>query len=119
MNLALWIVQGLLSLAFLAVGGMKLFAYEKYRTQTEKNGPTGLSRELVTLIGIAEIAGAIGIVLPMAINVAPFLSFWAAAGLATIMLLAAGFHLRRRESPVPPAILLVLALFVVYGRFPR
>ena len=117
MNLAIWIVQGLLAFAFIAAGGMKLFAYEKYKTQSEKNGPTGVTRRLTTFIGIAEIAGALGIVLPMATNTAPWLSPWAAVGLATIMLLAIVFHLRRHESPVPALILFLLAAFVVYGRF--
>ena len=117
MNLAIWIVQGLLAFAFIGAGAMKLFAYEKYKTQSEKNGPTGVSRGLVTFIGIAEIAGALGIVLPMATNTAPWLSPWAAAGLATIMLLAIVFHLRRRESPAPAVVLFLLAAFVVFGRF--
>jgi uncharacterized membrane protein YphA (DoxX/SURF4 family) len=117
MNLALWIVQGLLALAFIAIGAMKLFAYEKFKAQSERNGPTGITRGLATFIGLAEVAGGIGIVLPMATNVAPSLSLWAAVGLSTIMLLAIGFHLRRHEPPVAPAILFVLAMFVVFGRF--
>ena len=116
MNTALWVVQGLLALAFLAAGGMKVFAYEKYKATSEKNGPSGLTRGLITFIGIAELAGAIGVVLPMAVNVAPGLSAWAAVGLATVMLLAIGYHLRRRESAAAPAILLALAVFVAIGR---
>jgi uncharacterized membrane protein len=117
MNLALWIAQGFLALAFLAVGAMKVFAYEKYKAMSEKNGPSGITRSLATFIGNAELAGAGGIVLPMATNTAPWLSWWAAVGLSAIMVLAIGFHIRRRESFVPPAILLLLAVFVVYGRF--
>jgi uncharacterized membrane protein len=119
MNLALWIVQGILAAAFVASGGMKLFAYEKYKATTEKNGPSGLTRGLVSFIGVAELAGAIGIVLPVAVGVAPWLSAWAAAGLSAIMLLAIGYHVRRRESPVAPAVLFALAAFVVFGRFSR
>jgi hypothetical protein len=117
MNLALWIVQGFLAFAFLAVGAMKLFVYEKYKAMSEKNGPSGTSRDLVTFIGIAETAGALGIVLPMATNIAPWLSWWAAVGLSIIMVLAIRFHIRRHESFVPPAVLLLLVVFVVYGRF--
>jgi uncharacterized membrane protein YphA (DoxX/SURF4 family) len=117
MNVALWIVQGLLAFAFIASGSMKLFAYEKYEKQSEKNGKTGITRGLAAFIGISEIAGALGIVLPMATNIAPGLSPWAAVGLATIMLLAIVFHLRRHESPVPALILFLLAGFVVFGRF--
>src|ERR1700692_3198457 len=97
MNVTLWIVQGLLASAFVAAGAMKVFAYEKYKAMSEKkNGSSGLTRGLISFIGVAELAGAIGIVLPMAAGVAPWLSVLAAVGLATVMLLAIGYHLRRR-----------------------
>jgi uncharacterized membrane protein len=117
MNVILWIVQGLLAFAFIAVGAMKVFAYEKYKALSKKNGPTGITRGLATFIGVAEISGGLGMVLPMATNIAPSLSPWAAVGLSTIMLLAVGFHLRRHESPAAPGILFLLAVFVVFGRF--
>src|SRR3984893_7072625 len=117
MNVTLWIVQGLLAFAFIAVGSLKLFAYEKFKAQSEKKGPVGITRGLAAFIGFAEIAGGLGIVLPMATNIAPSLSLWATVGLSTIMLLAIGFHLRRHESPVAPGILFLLAVFVVFGRF--
>ena len=115
--MTLWIVQGLLAFAFIAVGSLKLFAYEKFKAQSEKKGPVGITRGLAAFIGFAEIAGGLGIVLPMATNIAPSLSLWAAVGLSTIMLLAIGFHLRRHESAVAPVILLLLAVFVLFGRF--
>ena len=54
---------------------------------------------------------------PMATNIVPWLSPWAAIGLAIIMLLAIGFHVRRHESVAVPVILFLLAAFVVFGRF--
>jgi uncharacterized membrane protein YphA (DoxX/SURF4 family) len=118
MNVALWIVQALLAFAFIAAGATKVFAYEKYKAMSEKkNGRTSLSRGLITFIGMAEIAGSLGVVLPMATNIAPWLSAWAAIGLAIIMLLAIGFHVRRHESVAVPVILFLLAAFVVFGRF--
>ena len=119
MNLTLWIVQGLLAFAFITVGSLKLFAYEKFKAQSEKKGPVGITRGLAAFIGFAEIAGGLGIVLPMATNIAPSLSLWATVGLATIMLLAIGFHLRRHESAVAPVILLLLAVFVLFGHLSR
>jgi uncharacterized membrane protein YphA (DoxX/SURF4 family) len=117
MNIAFWVVQVLLGVAFIAAGGMKVFAYEKYKAMSEKNGPSGLKHGLVTFIGLSEIAGAVGIVFPMAANVAPWLSPAAAAGLATVMLLAVFYHVRRREPPTAPGVLFLLALFVAVGRF--
>jgi len=116
MNLALWVVQGILAFAFVAAGGMKLFAYPKYRAMIEKTGPTTLTHGTITFIGIAELAGAVGVVLPMAANIAPWLSVWAAAGLAVIMLSATVFHIRRREPPIMTAVLFVLTVFVTVGR---
>jgi uncharacterized membrane protein YphA (DoxX/SURF4 family) len=101
----------------MVVGAMKLFAYEKFKAQSEKSGPVGIPRGLATFIGVAELAGGLGIALPMATHIARSLSLWAAVGLSTIMLLAIGFHLRRHESPVAPGLLFLLAVFAVLGRF--
>ena len=98
----------------MVVGAMKLFAYENFKAQSEKNGPAGIPRGLATFIGVAELAGGLGIVLPMAPPIVRSLSLWAAVGLSTIMLLAIGFHLRRQ---VAPGILFLLAVFAVFGRF--
>lgn len=117
MNIALWIVQVLLALLFIGAGGLKLFAYEKYKAVSEKKGPSGITRGLAGFIGVAELAGALGLVLPKALNVVPWLAAWAAFGLATDMLLAVIYHLRHREPPLPAALLLVLAAFLSLGRF--
>jgi len=63
----------------------------------ERSGPISLTHGQITLIGIAELAGAAGVVLPMAFNIAPWLTVWAAAGLAVIMLSATIFHIRRHS----------------------
>jgi uncharacterized membrane protein len=116
MNIALWVTQGILAFVFVMAGGMKLFSYQKYRAMLEKSGPTSLTHEVITFLGIAELAGAVGMVLPMALNVAPWLTVWAAAGMAVIMLSATGFHVRRHEPPIMTAVLFVLAVGVVVGR---
>ena len=119
MNIALWTIQGILSVLFLMAGGMKLLAYEKYKESTEKksggHGP-GISRGLTTFIGICEVAGGLGLILPMATGIAPPLTTLAALGLGTIMVLATIHHLRRKEPPFVTIGLLVLAAFVVAGR---
>src|SRR5258708_6898799 len=118
MNAALWIVQGLLAVGFLLVGGMKLFAYEKFKKMTEERSPgqPGPSKELAIFIGISEVAGAFGLILPAATGIAPILTTLAAVGLAIIMILAVIFHLSRKEPASVPAVFLVLAAFVVVGR---
>jgi hypothetical protein len=55
MNIALWIMQVLLAAAFTAAGGMKVFAYAKYKAMSEKNGPSGLNHGLVTFISSVSL----------------------------------------------------------------
>ena len=117
MNVLLWILQGLLALAFLIHGLIML----KPPAQTESGMsyvhdlPTGLRR----FIGVVEILGGIGLVLPALVNVLPILTPIAATGLVIIMVLAAMYHVPRREYPniVLNLVLAALALFVAYGRF--
>jgi uncharacterized membrane protein YphA (DoxX/SURF4 family) len=116
MNIALWIAQALLSLAFLYSGGRKLMPYENYEAYVKALKTSPAPPELAKFIGSVEILGGIGVVLPMALHVAPALSTWAALGLATIMLLAIGFHLRSREPIYAQLSLFLIAAFVVVGR---
>ena len=114
MKIALWIIQLLLALVFIASGSMKLFAFDKFAASApDLAGQHGL----VIFIGIAELAGAIGLILPRLTGIRPVLTTWAAVGLATIMVLATGFHLLRSEvsHAVVTTILLVLATFVING----
>ena len=116
MNIVLWILQVLLALAFLMAGTTKAFAYERAKTQMK--WVAAVPRGLVTFIGMAELLGAIGLILPALTGILPWLTSLAAAGLVTVMALAIGFHATRREYPTIPAnaVLGVLAAFVAYGR---
>jgi len=117
MSVVLWIIQVLLALAFLMTGFMKLtqpiVTLSKRMTWTAAV-PLGLVR----FIGLAELLGGIGLILPMLIGILPWLTIAAAIGLSIVMVSAAIFHLTRHEvSHVPGNIvLLVLAVIVVVGR---
>lgn len=117
MNIALWIVQVLLAVLFLAAGVMKAFQYEQVKERMA--WAKDVSKGTVTFIGIAEILGAVGLILPALFGIATWLVPTAALGLAVIMVLAAAFHAQRREnqSIVINVVLLVLAAFVAYGRW--
>ena len=119
MNIALWIVQVLLALAFLRVGVSHAFRFDQIKTRPGMQWVTAIPRRLLTFIGICEILGAVGVILPVLTGILPWLTPWAAALLAIVMFLAAGFHLPRREyrNIVINVILLALAAFVTYRRF--
>ena len=117
MNTALWIAQGILAAAFLMAGGMKAFAFDAFAEKMDWARPMG--RAKVMGIGLAEIAGALGLVLPMLLGIAEFLTPLAALGLVVVMVLAAIFHVRRGEMAnlAPPLFMLALAAFVAWGRW--
>jgi hypothetical protein len=122
MNALLWIAQVLLAAIFLVTASTKLFAYEKLIDTVEarmKGGAAGISRGLAAFIGVAEFAGALGVVSPPSLLPGHLLVRLAAAGLALIMVLAGIYHLRREEPAAPTVALFLLALFVIVGRWPR
>jgi uncharacterized membrane protein YphA (DoxX/SURF4 family) len=112
MTYALWIVQGLLALIFLAAGGMKLVLPVEKLT-----GPVpGL---FVRFLGVAEVLGGIGLILPGLLRIRPGLTPLAAAGLAIIMIGATVITLVGGD--VAPALIPLgvglLSAFVAYGRW--
>ncbi len=118
MSIILWIVQILLALAFLGAGVMK--AAQPYETMAARlPWVEDYAPGMVRLIGLLEILGAVGLVLPAALGIWPALTPLAASGLAIIMVLATVHHARRRESGqmVFTLVLLALLLFVAWGRF--
>jgi putative oxidoreductase len=114
MNAVLWILQVLLALAFAAHGGMMLFPSPEIAAQMNANLPRWFS----LFIGVAEVAAAIGLILPGITGIMPFFVTWAAVGIMIIMVSASGYHALRGEvsETVSTFILLLMATFVAYGR---
>jgi uncharacterized membrane protein YphA (DoxX/SURF4 family) len=117
MNIVFWIFQGLLALAFLFHGAQLIFQRERMQAQMKWVGD--VPESLAIFIGIIEILGAIGLVVPALTGILMRFTPLAAAGLVLVMLLAIGFHLSRREYPNMGfnLILLLLAAAVAVGRF--
>lgn len=121
MNTALWIIQGVLAAAFLMIGGMKLMMP---KAQLAGMGDMlawthDFTEQQIKGIGILEVLGAIGIILPPLVGILPILSPLAALGLTLVGIGAVVTHIRRNETQLAlmPGMLAVLALFVVIGRF--
>jgi hypothetical protein len=116
LRIGLWVVQGLLALVFAMSGGMKLAVpYSELLKQGlwVQSVPEGL----VKVIGVAEVSGALGLILPAATRIKPILTPIAAVGFVVIMVLASGLHLSLGEPPIVQVILGGLAAFVAWGRF--
>ena len=96
MDIVLWIVSILVALVFVAAG-----VNHATRRDTPRPGMEwmlAVPTPLLTTIGILEILGGVGLILPRITGVAPWLTPLAASCLAVLMILAAVFHLRRRET---------------------
>ncbi|HCI78805.1 MAG TPA: hypothetical protein DHW02_03860 [Ktedonobacter sp.] len=117
MNIVFWILQVLVALAFLAAGAMKTFS--PISTLSKNMSWTAQTPAvLVRLIGICEILGGLGLILPPMFHILPWLTIAAAIGLAIIMVGAVIFHIARKEIPnvTPSAVLLILAILIIVGR---
>lgn len=120
MDLALWIVAGLLAVVFLAAGAGKLIVpKEKMENLRGANWTQDASAGFIKTIGALEVLAAVGLVLPAAVDIAPILVPLAAVGLVAVMAGAMITHGRRHEVlPVAANLTyLALAAFVAWGRF--
>jgi hypothetical protein len=114
MNIALWVVQVLLALLFLWAGGVKLVLTVEEMTQLMT-----LPGWFLRSLGVAEILGALGLVLPGLLRIRPGLTPLAAAALVPIMMGAVVVTLQIM-GPLPalfPVAVGALLVFVAYGRW--
>ena len=113
MNVALWIVQGLLAALFVFSGGMKLVLPVEKMTD-----PVALPGLFLRFIGVCEVLGGIGLILPSLLRIRPGLTPLAGAGLIVIMIGATVITLAYIgiASALIPLLVGILAAFVAYGR---
>jgi uncharacterized membrane protein YphA (DoxX/SURF4 family) len=114
-NISLWIVQGVLAAMFLLAGGSKLVMTAE---QMASPGPVQFPVLFIRFIGVCEVLGAIGMILPGATGVRPGLTPLAAAGLVVIMIGATVVNIMNGMAPfaIPTAVLGLLAATVVVFR---
>jgi hypothetical protein len=119
MNVVLWIVTVLLACVFLGAGAMKLVRSKEQLKAAGQDWVDGFPAGAIKAIGVAEVLGAVGLILPAVTGVAVVRVPLAATGLALDMAGAFVTHLRlgQRREMVVTAVLFVLAVFVAWGRF--
>ena len=119
-NLLLWIGQILLALTFAAVGYSHALGFDRAAQRPRMGWMHAVGRRSMAVIGALEILGAIGLILPAATAILPWLTPTAAAALTLLMVFAAIFHARRPgegANIVGNVVLGVVAALVAYGRF--
>jgi hypothetical protein len=119
LNVTLWVLAGVLAAVFAAAGLLKLMQDKKALASRGMKWVDDFSPGAVKAIGAAELLGAVGLIVPAAVHIAPVLVPIAAACLAVVMAGAVVTHLRLREGVMAlvPAVLLIVAGFVAWARF--
>ena len=118
MNIALWIIQILLALLFLFAGGSKLVMSTETLQRLASPNQVQLPMLFIRFIGVVEVLGALGLVLPGLLRIKKGLTPLAAIGLTIVMIGAviivmAGDGIK---MAITPLIVLLLCVFVAYGR---
>ncbi len=116
MNIALWIVQGLLAFAMVAAGAFKV-ATPRVKLAEKMHWAKTWGDGQVKLLGLAEVLGGIGLIAPGLTGILPVLTPVAAVCLAIVMAGAVKTHVDLKEPVAPAAVLGVLCLVVALGRF--
>ncbi|MEU5947627.1 DoxX family protein [Micromonospora sp. NPDC047465] len=118
MKIVLWVAQGLLAVLFAGAGGMKV-VMAKDSLVPLMPWVVDFSSGMVKVIGVLEVLGAVGLVLPALTLIAPVLTPIAATGLAVVMLGGGIVHIGRGEYPhsIGNLVVLALAVLVAWGRF--
>ena len=118
MNTTLWVLQGILASMFVMAGIMKS-TQPIDKLVKSINWVDRFPVKTVRFIGTAELLGAIGLILPLLLNIAPALTPIAAIALATVQFLAIFHHAKHKEGKaiVFNIVLLAMTAFVAYGRF--
>ena len=118
MNVALWVCQLLLAAIFSFSGACKSVLSKERMVALGQTGVQGYGVSFIRFIAVAELCGAVGLVAPRALSIAPFLTPLAALGLGVIMVGAARAHARLHEprNVAVNLVLLALCLFVAIGR---
>lgn len=119
MNVALWVVAGVLAAAFLSAGALKLSQPKATLAAAGQGWVEGFPAGQVRAIGALEVTGAVGLILPAVLDIAPILVPIAATGLALIMVGAMITQARRNEQAAigVNVVLATMAVLVAWGRF--
>ncbi|HTQ45135.1 MAG TPA: DoxX family protein [Polyangiaceae bacterium] len=116
MNTALWIAQAFVALVVTLTGSAKLFV-PREQLGRSMHWAASWPRGRIKLLGLAEVAGAVGLILPTATRIAPVLTPIAALCLLVLMLGAIGTHRRLGERFMPAVVVGALCVCIAIGRF--
>jgi len=119
LNVSLWVAQSLLAAMFLIAGITKFTT--SIEDQRKMEWAKHVSTGLIYFVGMVEVLGAIGLLLPAILKIKPWLTSWAATGVVLVMVLAAALNLSVGDTKpiVPILIIAAVGIFIAWGRFKK
>ena len=121
-NIGLWVAQILLALIYLAAGAMKLFQPVDALVASGLSFAADTPLGFIRFVALMEVLGAVGLILPAATRILPWLTSLAAAGLSVVQVSAIVLHAMRGETAMSlpmNLVLLALSLLILWGRVSR
>ena len=112
MVIAYWIIAGLLALVYLMSGGMKVFRSREQLIAAGQGWVKVANTGIVKLVGLLELAGAIGLIAPPLTGFAPSLAPMAALGLVLVQAVAIGVHMKLNDTKSLPVNIILLAMAI-------
>lgn len=117
MEITIWILKGLLAALFAFAGLSKLFLPKAKVIDMGMKSLVNLGEQQIKVIGLLEVLGAAGLILPVLLTIYPILSGVAALCLGLTMIVAAKTHLQLKLPVIPNVVILAICLFVAYWEF--
>ncbi len=119
LNVILWIAQSILSILLLSGAVMKFMPVEKISGMMPWTGEVPIV--LLRLLGVIDLLGGVGLILPGLLRLKPVMVIWASVGTSILMLSAIIFHISRVETHVIGfnIICVLIAIFITWGRITK
>lgn len=114
METIIWILKAVISLMFFFVGINKLLLPKAKLLDKGMKGLINLDEKQIKAAGVLELIGAIGLILPSAVNYYPILSAISALCLGLTMIVAGLINFKLKLSIIPNILILVLCIFIAY-----
>lgn len=118
MHVALWLAQGIVAVIFIYSGVNKMIRSERQLVKMGQTAVAGMSNTAIRFIAMSELLGAMGMIFPTWLNIAPLLTPLVAIMFSVVMILASALHHRRGESQsvINNLIIVALCIFIAAGR---
>lgn len=114
MTIAIWILKGLIAALFAFVGTNKMLMHKSKLLDRGMKGLFNLDEKQIKIVGILEVLGVIGLILPSILNYYPILSAFSALCLSLTMIVAGVINYKLKLSIIPNIVIFVVCIFIAY-----